>query len=134
MTKIVAITFVAFMIFAMAGHAQTSTGVGMASATGKVIGPDSKPQPGVPVDVTGPDGKTTAFTDESGNWSLYNLAPGSYQVQAGAGATTTQAPIDFTVKQSGILSSFFGTKQSQTYRASEMKLDKDWSSIATHHD
>jgi hypothetical protein len=52
------------------------------------LGPDSKPKPGVPLLVLGPQGKTAVFTDKNGRWSLYNLAPGKYEVQPPAGMTT----------------------------------------------
>ena len=65
--------------FSSVTHAQNSSSSSIPpSAIGKVIGPDSKPQPGVPLEVTGPEGKTTAFTDQNGQWSLYNLTPGLY--------------------------------------------------------
>lgn len=92
-----------------------------ASATGTVVGPDSKPQPGVPIQVNGPNGRTTVFTDANGKWSLYNLAPGTYEVQPGPGVkTTTQAPMNFTIDKSGL----FGS--TSTYNTSVMKLDKEW--------
>ena len=43
------------------------------------MGPDSKPQAGVPLSVHGPQGQITVFTDRNGKWSLYNLAPGKYE-------------------------------------------------------
>lgn len=103
------------------------------AATGKVVGPNSKPQAGVPIQVTGPAGKTTAFTDEHGNWSLYNLAPGTYQIKPAAGlTTTTQTPKSFTVQQTGFLGNLLGG--SKTYYATEMKLDKNWTSTGDHQD
>jgi hypothetical protein len=63
-------------------------GQGSPAATGVLMGPDSKPKAGVPLLVLGPQGKTTVFTDRNGKWSLYNLAPGTYQVQPPAGMTT----------------------------------------------
>jgi hypothetical protein len=74
----------------------TSESTTAPAATGKVVGPDSKPPAGVPIQVTGPEGKTTAFADQNGNWSLYNLVPGTYQIKPAAGVTTTaQTPDDF---------------------------------------
>jgi hypothetical protein len=112
--------------------AQTGTQnspVGTASeplvATGKVVGPGSQPQAGVPVMVEGPQGKTHLFTDAKGNWSLYNLPPGNYQVRPVSGAATTTQPIEFTVKEKGLLDKLFGGEQN-SIRASEIKLDKDF--------
>jgi Carboxypeptidase regulatory-like domain len=111
-------------IASVGADAQSSTATNSeppASATGTVIGPDSKPQPGVPVQVNGPNGRTTVFTDANGKWSLYNLAPGTYQVQPGPGVTmTNQAPMNFTIDKSGL----FGS--TPTYNTSVMKLDKEW--------
>jgi hypothetical protein len=90
------------------------------SATGKVVGPDAKPQIGVPIVVNGPSGTTTAFTDYKGEWSLYNLRPGRYEVKPAV--TPSQSQVIFTVEGAGPLWS----KQQNTYRASDMKLNKDW--------
>jgi hypothetical protein len=67
------------------------------AATGVVVGTNGQPKAGVPLRVEGPQGKTHAITDEKGTWSLYNLAPGSYKVEAlekGAQSDT----INFDVK------------------------------------
>jgi len=94
-----------------------------ASATGTVVGPDSQPQAGIPIQVNGPEGQTTVFTDEKGKWSLYNLSPGTYQAKPLArSGGASQATINFTISKSGL----FGS--SATYNASVMKLDKNWSS------
>jgi Carboxypeptidase regulatory-like domain len=108
-------------IFTLGLAAAGSAGAQSPSATGSVVGPDSKPQPGVPIQVTGPEGKTTIFTDANGKWSLYELTPGTYQIQPLPGtATTSQPPISFTIDKSGLFSS------RPNYNASVMKLDKDW--------
>jgi hypothetical protein len=92
------------------------------SATGKVIGPDSKPQPGVPVEVTGPQGKTTAFTDQNGQWSLYNLEPGDYKVKPVAPMAPDQkTSVDFKISGKGWLD-----KSTDTYNAGELKLGRTW--------
>ena len=119
-----AVPFLVLIAFGATASAQSSAPV--ASATGKVIGPESKPQAGIPIEVTGPEGKTTAFTDANGNWSLFNLAPGTYQVRPAVGSTTSQSPIEFTVTGKGVFGGLFGTTQSNTFRAEEMKLDKNW--------
>lgn len=90
------------------------------SATGKIVGPDSKPQAGVPLEVTGPEGRTTAFTDQNGQWSLYNLRQGNYRVKPLGGSTAPgQATANFTIK-----GWFDGPKY--TYDAGEMKLNRSW--------
>jgi hypothetical protein len=71
-------------------------GQGSPAATGVLVGPDSKPQAGVPPVVLGPQEKITVFTDRNGKWSLYNLAPGSYEVQPPAGMTTDRPT--FTIR------------------------------------
>jgi hypothetical protein len=92
------------------------------SATGKVIGPDSKPQPGVPLEVTGPEGKTTAFTDQNGQWSLYNLKPGDYSVKPVTPMASDQnTTADFKIIGKGW---FDGSKS--TYDAGDLKLSRSW--------
>jgi|SRR5579872_880356 len=107
------------------GTSSAGESTAVPAATGKVIGPDSKPQAGVPIQVTGPEGQTTAFTDAHGNWSLYNLTPGTYQIKPGAGAATAQSKT-FTIEQAGLFGSLFGGSKNRTYYATEMKLDKNW--------
>ena len=106
----------------------TNTGKGSLTATGKVVGPDSEPQPGVPVEVVGPQGTTTAFTDANGAWWLYNLEPGTYRVKP-AVPGTTQAPAHFTVTNPSLIGGLFGAQTNQTYYATEMKIDMDWKSF-----
>jgi hypothetical protein len=92
------------------------------SATGKIIGPDSKPQPGVPLEVTGPEGKTTAFTDQNGQWSLYNLKPGDYRVKPVAPTAPDQrTSADFQITGK---TWFAGSKD--TYNAGDLELGKSW--------
>jgi hypothetical protein len=93
-------------------------------ASGVVVGPDSKPQAGVPIVVQGPHGKTVAYTDANGKWSLYNLPPGDYQVQPVPGAAASSGPVSFTVKQPGLFDKLLGSPQQQTFTGSEIKLDK----------
>jgi hypothetical protein len=93
------------------------------SATGKVVGPDAKPQIGVPMVVQGPSGTTTAFTDDKDQWFLYNLKPGKYEVKPAV--TPSQPQVIFTVEGTGM----FWSKQQNTYRASDMKLNRDWNTI-----
>ena len=73
------------VIFAlMVGSVTSGNAQGVApapSATGIVVDASKKPLSGVPVQVTGPKGTTFVFTDESGEWSLYNLPAGSYKAQ-----------------------------------------------------
>jgi hypothetical protein len=103
---------------ASAQNASQPTPTPTPSATGKVVGPDAKPQVGVPIVVKGPGGTTTAFTDYKGQWFLYNLLPGEYEVKPAV--TSDHQQVMFTVE---------GTKWPKgqdTYRASDMKLIKDW--------
>jgi hypothetical protein len=122
MTKIrcyAAAVLVVVIAFSVAASAQNAP-----AATGKVVGPDSKPLAGVPIQVVGPEGATTAFTDASGTWSLYNLVPGTYQVRPAVGKTEINQPtIGFTVSPKGL----FGSNQGNTIYTTEMKLD--WNAI-----
>jgi hypothetical protein len=90
-------------------------------ASGKVVGPDSKPQPGVPVEVSGPDGKIVAFTDENGMWYLYNSPPGKYVAQPAEGSAR---PAAFTVEKPVWFGMFVGDKK-PAY-VGEFKLDQDF--------
>jgi len=92
------------------------------SASGKVVGPTAEPQAGVPVLVEGPSGKTHAFTDADGNWSLYNLSPGTYTVKP---AIDESRPVDFTVKNKGFFGKIFGSDSSAVY-TSDIKLNKNY--------
>jgi hypothetical protein len=92
------------------------------SASGKVVGPTAEPQAGVPVVVEGPTGKTHAFTDADGNWSLYNLSPGTYKVKP---AVDDGQLVDFTVKNKGMFSKIFGSDSSAVY-TSDIKLNKNY--------
>lgn len=101
-----------------------STSVPAPAATGKVVGPQSQPQAGVPVIVQGPMGKTHVFTDSKGNWSLYNLEPGEYHVTAGMAADPGD-PVSFTVKQRGVFSKIFGSEP-PSVTTSAIKLNKEF--------
>ncbi len=95
------------------------------SVTGKVIGPGNQPQAGVPVQVEGPLGKTHVFTDANGNWSLYNVPPGTYAVRPVGNTLATQGQAtDFTVKEPGFFEKVTGDKK--VLYAPEMKLDKQF--------
>jgi hypothetical protein len=117
--------FLMISLFGMTGfisvtHAESSKNP--PSAIGKIIGPDSKPQPGVPLEVTGPEGKTTAFTDQNGQWSLYNLKPGDYTVKPVAPMAPDQKTIaDFTIPGKG----WFDNSK-YTNDVGELKLSKTW--------
>jgi len=95
------------------------------SASGKVVGPSFEPQAGVPVVVEGPTGKTHAFTDANGNWSLYNLSPGNYKVSP---AVDDSQRIDFTVKNKGVFGKMFGSDPSAVY-TSDIKLNRNYGSF-----
>lgn len=93
------------------------------AATGKVIGPDAAPQVGVPVIVSGPAGVTHAFTDAKGNWSVYNLAPGDYQVKPALKAAG-EASVNFSVKDRGLIGRLLGSETDIT--TSAMRLNHDF--------
>ena len=64
---------------------------------------------GFPLKVQGPDGETVVYTDQNGQWSLYNLKEGTYSVEPLApvggeeGAVTT-----FDVKDAGFFQKILG--------------------------
>jgi hypothetical protein len=96
------------------------------AATGKVVGPGSQPQAGVPVIVEGPMGKTHAFTDSKGDWSLYNLEPGEYHVKAAMGSVADPSnPVVFTVKERGVFGKIFGSEP-PAVTTSVIKLNQDF--------
>ncbi|MGO9770319.1 MAG: hypothetical protein ACLPSW_12335 [Roseiarcus sp.] len=70
------------LVHAQGAQDRKGASVGSLSATGTVVDWSQTPLPGVPVQVTGPKGKTFVVTDENGNWSLYNLPAGFYEAQA----------------------------------------------------
>jgi hypothetical protein len=108
------------------GQGTTTPSAGSAAATGQVVGPNSKPQAGIPVVVVGPQGKTHAFTDAKGSWSLYNLKPGTYSVQPTEGMKAgSDQSVSFTVKEKGLFEKLFGSNNTTVY-ASELKLPKDF--------
>lgn len=99
---------------------------GTAVATGKVVGPTAQPQVGVPVQVQGPVGKSYAFTDKDGVWSLYNLPAGDYSVQPiGTFAVGRGKIVSFTVRDPGIWTSLAGGAQAKTYKAPDIPISKE---------
>jgi hypothetical protein len=111
-------------------HAMHIVGIwqrGTLVATGKVVGPHSEPQAGVPIQVSGPQGEFTSFTDADGLWSVYNLPAGTYHVQPPKGMTTaTKKPTTFTVTQTGLLGTLFGAEQKPAYTGEIMLLGEDF--------
>jgi hypothetical protein len=96
------------------------------AATGKVVGPEARPQAGVPIIIEGPRGKTHAFTDAKGDWSLYNLEPGEYEVKpAVSSAAVSDEPVTFTVKERGVFGRMFGG-ESAAVATPAIKLNKDF--------
>jgi Carboxypeptidase regulatory-like domain len=81
---------------------------GAMSATGTVVGPTSQPEPGIPVELTGPFGKTFAVTDQNGRWTVYNLPAGQYNVQAAGSYKASESHTSFTVKDQGVWQKWFG--------------------------
>jgi hypothetical protein len=113
---------VAFALIGISGAAPAAP-----LATGKVVGPNSEPQAGVPVQVHGPTGSTILYTDAKGNWSLYNLRSGSYRIEPLApqteakGPASTNAKQEFVVPKQSFLESWLGAEK--TIKVPELKLD-----------
>lgn len=122
-------SFLALGVSAYSAFGQNDTSkvdpAGGLSASGKVVGPSSEPQAGVPVVVEGPTGQTHAFTDANGNWSLYNLSPGTYKVKP---AVDDSQRVDFTVKNKGLFGKIFGSDSSAVY-TSDIKLNRNYGSF-----
>jgi len=96
--------------------------LGRLSATGIVRGKDGSPQPGVPLTVEGPIGRTLVFTDGSGKWSLYNLAPGSYSIQPAWKSPANSPPRSFSVEKRSVIDRL--TRDSSVYEAPVITIDK----------
>jgi hypothetical protein len=95
------------------------------AATGRIVGPQSQPQAGVPVIVEGPMGKTHAFTDSKGDWSLYNLEPGEYRVKPAISSAADGEPVMFTVKERGVFGKIFGSEP-PAVTTSVIQLNRDF--------
>jgi Carboxypeptidase regulatory-like domain len=96
---------------------------GQLAATGSVVGSDGKPQPGVPLRVEGPTGKTITITDAKGKWSLYNLSPGRYKIwMTPVGKDETDAPINFDVKPKSWMT-WGGEGAAAVYKAPDLKFN-----------
>ena len=91
------------------------------AATGKVVGASGQPAGGVPLQVQGPAGKTVVFTDTEGQWSLYNLPAGTYTVAPLTKPTASDQPVEFSVKDKGVVDKLFGGT-APAYSASDIKL------------
>jgi len=79
------------------------------SATGTVVGPTSQPEPGIPVELTGPLGTDFfAVTDQNGRWTVYNLPAGHYNVQAAGSYKASESHTSFTVEDQGVWQRLFG--------------------------
>jgi hypothetical protein len=98
------------------------TKAGDLAATGMVVGADGQPQPGVPLRVQGPQGETLAVTDAKGKWSLYNLAPGLYNVQAVTKVGNRSAPVRFSIERKPVFD-WFSDKGAVAYEAPTIKLE-----------
>lgn len=102
-----------------------NVGFGSLSAKGRVVDAKSKPEPGVPVEISGPSGKVYAVTDQSGNWHVYNLPAGKYNVQAAdIGRGSDSSSVSFTIEQEGFLHRWFGGGE-RVKEAAEIKLPVD---------
>ena len=73
-----------------------------ALVSGRVVGPGDQPKAGVPIQVEGPLGTTHVFTDINGNWSLYNVQPGTYAVRPAGKVASPNPGVQFTVKEFGL--------------------------------
>lgn len=102
-------------------QAAPSGSVGSTSAKGKVVGPSNEPQPGVAVQIVGPPGKTTAITDSTGTWSVYNLPSGDYKAKAIV-SEKSQPVVRFSVKEPSSSRRWFSTKQSSPVVSPEIML------------
>lgn len=124
-----ALTLAATAGAAFAGEDRQSTTVvtkvpGTPVATGKVVGPTDEPQAGVPVQVQGPVGKSYAFTDKDGVWTLYNLPAGDYMVvPVGSLAVNGSKVASFTVRERGLWT--FTSNSATTYYAPDMPISKE---------
>lgn len=81
------------------------------SVTGRIVGPSATPQPGVPLGIEGPSGKTHVFTDEKGYWSLYNLPPGGYKLTIPKSLEPKKDQLKFTIQKRSFIDTLTGTKQ-----------------------
>ena len=125
-------TFVAVGSFVAAGTMvaaaqQPWIGGGTLSATGKIIGPEQHPEPGVPVEVKGSWDKTFAVTDQNGRWSVYNLPAGKYDV---APTDAYKAPDShgstFTVEETSKWQNLFGGAQQRP-----VEIPEGWQGISS---
>jgi hypothetical protein len=107
-----------------AGAASPSSAMELA-AKGKVVGPSLQPQAGVPVQVEGPQGKALVFTDKDGDWALYNLPAGRYQVKTVKGFANEDQTIAFTVPEKSFAGKWFSNNQA-AYVAPSMTVKKDF--------
>lgn len=78
------------------------------AVTGKVVGPSGTPVAGAPLQVQGPQGKTVVFTDANGQWSLYNLPAGNYSVTPVTTAAVSNRPVEFAIKNKGVIDKLLG--------------------------
>jgi hypothetical protein len=101
-------------------QAAPGAGSGSVSAKGKVVGPSNEPQPGVAVQIIGPLGQTTAITDRTGTWSVYNLPAGEYKAKAIV-SDKSQPAVTFSVREPSSLG-WFTTKQAPAVVSPELKL------------
>lgn len=87
----------------------TKDATGVTAAKGSVVGPNNTPQAGVPVQIVGPPGQTTAITDKDGKWSVYNLPAGDYKVKMiGADNSSATSQVVFSVKEKSFIDKWLG--------------------------
>jgi len=100
-------------------QSQSSTPV----ATGKVVGASGAAAVGAPLQVVGPQGKTVVYTDARGQWSLYNLPAGTYSVTPLGKTPAAHQPVEFSIKDKGLVDKVFGSGEGRTFFAPEIKLN-----------
>lgn len=74
------------------------TSIDLSKISGQVVissGAESEqeiPAVGFPLQVVGPEGETTIFTDNTGKWSAYDLPPGNYTITPSVGLSNESTP------------------------------------------
>ncbi|MGA8492815.1 MAG: carboxypeptidase regulatory-like domain-containing protein [Terriglobales bacterium] len=98
-SAIVFVTVFAWLLFTGYVSAQTTTG----TLRGKVTDPTGAVIPRASVTATGPDGrKTTAVTDNQGNYELKGLPPGSYTITTAAKGFAVSTEQNFAISASQV--------------------------------
>src|SRR5580693_1582407 len=95
----VSVTLCAWLMLAGPASAQTTTG----TLRGRVTDPTGAVIPQATVTATGPDGKkTTAVTDNQGNYELKGLPPGNYTITTSAKGFAVSTEQNFAIAASQV--------------------------------